>query len=426
MHDGAYRFGEFSISPADRRVARHLAGGSETVALPPKAFDALHLLVRNHGTLVSRTEIITTLWPGIHVSEANLTNIIVLLRRLLGRESIQTVSKFGYRFTLLVSGEPGVKQAAYASFVRGKELLTQRSLESILAARDLFWITLADDPSFAPAWAWLGRCCRLLEKFRGEKPTNPSLAEAAFHRAFIIDPDLACAHQFYTQLQVDSGHALDALARLAGRLKQHGEDPETLTGLVQVLRVCGLLDESVAAHERAIALDPTIKTSVAHTHFLLGDYARVFETYSGNQLYLDAAAWTALGNHERAVSSLRARIGRPDLGPLMFGLMASLLAVIEGRAAEALDLIEHAAVLQEPEVRFYLARHCGMLNELAPTVEFLRAARMEGFHCPTALENDIAFATLRRHTSFQQELQEARRLTAQASRMVHKEHALKF
>ena len=147
MEDDTYRFGEFSMSSRERRLFRN----GKSVPLPPKAFDAMQLLVRSHGNLVSRAEIFSTLWPGVHVEEANITNIIGQLRKVLGREAIQTVSKFGYRFTLPVTGEPGIKQAAYASFVRGKELLTERTLDSIKAARDLFWFCIADDPQFAPA-----------------------------------------------------------------------------------------------------------------------------------------------------------------------------------------------------------------------------------------------------------------------------------
>ena len=127
MEDGAYRFGEFSLFPSERQLCQN----ATSIPLPAKAFDAMYLLVRNHGGLVLRQVLIQTLWPDIHVTEANLTNIIVLLRKILGRDAIQTVSKYGYRFTLPVLGEPGVKQAAYASFVRGKELAAERSPESI-------------------------------------------------------------------------------------------------------------------------------------------------------------------------------------------------------------------------------------------------------------------------------------------------------
>jgi tetratricopeptide (TPR) repeat protein len=328
----------------------------------------MYLLVQSHGNLISRGEVFQTLWPGLHVEEANLTNIIVQLRKVLGRDAIQTVSKFGYRFTLPVTGEPGIKQAAYASFVRGKELLSERSRDSIKAARDLFWFCIVNDPLFAPAWAWLGRTCRLLDKFNGE-PGIPDIAEAAFQRAFVIDPDLACAHHFYTHLQVDSGRASEAMVRLAGRLTRRGEDPETLAGLVQVLRCCGLLEDSVAAHERAIALDPTVKTSVAHTHFLRGDFGRVFETYnSGAGYYLDAAAWVGLGAVDRAVDLLRTRLSQSQPGPSLSSLMSSLLAVLENRAEAAIALMESENIIREPEGLFYLARHCSMLNAAGPAL----------------------------------------------------------
>ena len=415
MEDGAYRFGEFSLFPSERRLCQ----SGTCIPLPPKAFDAMHLLVRNHGGLVLRQEIIQTLWPNIHVSEANLTNIIVQLRKILGRDAIQTVSKSGYRFTLPVLGEPGIKQAAYASFVRGKELTAERSLESISQARDLFWLCLANDPNFAAAWAWLGRCCRMLEKFKGGQSINLDLAETAFRRAFAIDPDLACAHHFYTQLQADSGQALEAMTRLAARLKQHGEEPGTFAGLVQVFRFCGLLQESVAAHERAIALDPTVSTSVAHTYFLLGEYERVFETYVGKRYYLDAAAWAAMGDTDHAITVLRERLPQPELSPLMFGLMASLLAVLEGKSEEAITIMERTEVLREPEVLFYFARHLAILNVAPATVEMLRRVRQAGFSSSRTLEQDAAFAGVRSQPGFDHERKEAKDRETHASHLLH-------
>lgn len=422
MEDDTYRFGEFSMSPRERRLFRN----GESVLLPPKAFDAMHLLVRSHGNLIPRAEVFQTLWPGVHVEEANLTNIIVQLRKVLGRDAIQTVSKYGYRFTVPVTGEPGIKQAAYASFVRGKELLSERSLDSIRAARDLFWFCIASDPQFAAAWAWLGRASRLLDKFNGEASV-PDLAEAAFQRAFVIDPDLACAHHFYTHLQVDSGRAQEAMVRLAGRVARRGEDPETLAGLVQVLRCCGLLEDSVAAHGRAIALDPTVKTSVAHTHFLMGEFSRVFETYnSGAGYYLDAAAWVGLGAVDCAIDLLRARLSRFQPGPFMSRLMASLLAVLENRGEEALAIMESKNTVREPEGLFYLARHCGMLHAKESAIHLVQRARLGGFWSSCALERDPAFAGLRDSPEFEEELQCARRLEQQASQMFREARGQSF
>ncbi len=238
----------------------------------------------------------------------------------------------------------------------------------------------------------------------------PDLAEAAFQRAFTIDPDLACAHQFYTQVQVDSGHAAQALIRLASRVKRRGEDPESLAGFVQVLRCCGLLDDSVAAHERAVALDPTVKTSVAHTHFLRGEFARVFETYTAALYYLDAAAWAALGAVDRATSLLRARLSQPSMGSVMASLMSSLLAVLEGESDRAIALMRDAEGIREPEVLFYFARHYGMLHSAEPSIQMIRRARLAGFWSSHALRHDPAFNAIRYQPCFHFEIEEAMRL----------------
>jgi tetratricopeptide (TPR) repeat protein len=238
------------------------------------------------------------------VSEANLTNTIVGLRKIVGRNSLCTVSKHGYRFELPVTGEPGVARATYEKFARAKELTAQRSVESMCLARDLYWTCLAQDPGFAGAWAWLGRCCWFLDKFSSSSSANPELAQAAFERAFALDPDLACAHQFYTFVQVDTGHADEAMCRILERLHRHPGEPESFTSLVQVFRFRGLLQQSIEAHRRATELDPAIITSIAHTLFLAGEYASAIETYSGRAAYyLDAAAWAALGDRNGRLPS---------------------------------------------------------------------------------------------------------------------------
>jgi len=206
------------------------------------------------------------------------------------------------------------------------------------------------------------------------------------------------------------------MTRLATRLKQHGEEPETFAGLVQVLRFCGLLEESVAAHERAVALDPTIVTSVAHTHFLQAEFKRVLETYGGKRYYLDAAAWAAMGNGDHARALLSARLTEPELSPLMSCLMTSLLAILEGRPDDATAIMQTAEAIHEPEVLFYLARHFAMLGLGAPAVEMLRRARIGGFWCSRTLERDAAFAALRSQSEFGQELSEARSLEMQSDR----------
>jgi DNA-binding winged helix-turn-helix (wHTH) protein len=77
-----------------------LLRGNEIVALTPKAFDTLHLLVRNSGRLLEKDDLIRILWPDTFVEEGSLSNHIFLLRKALGEDLafIETVPRRGYRF----------------------------------------------------------------------------------------------------------------------------------------------------------------------------------------------------------------------------------------------------------------------------------------------------------------------------------------
>ena len=382
--EAAYRFADFALYPGDRLLKR----GTASIALQPKAFDALVCLVRGAEHMISKQELSEALWPDVHVSERNLTNLIVSLRKTLGHDAIRTVSKHGYRFELPVSGEPGVSRQTYDKFMRARELTTQRSLESMLLARDLYWTCLAENPNFAPAWAWLGRCCWFLDKFTHSSSVMPELAEAAFQRAFVLDPDLASAHQFYTLLQVDLGRADEAMRRLFERLKHHPTEAESFSSLVQVLRFRGLLRESVAAHRRAVELDPAVTTSVAHTFFLAGRYKTAIEVYSGRTgYYLDGAAWAALDDRKQAIALLRERLSNSSFSKLITALMTSLLAILEGKTDEAKSIMDNADTSREPEILVYFARHYGHMRLLDSSIKALQRAAHAGFTCaPDALK----------------------------------------
>jgi DNA-binding winged helix-turn-helix (wHTH) protein len=413
----AFRFGDFSLNPRDRLLQR----GSAPVPLQPKAFDALLCLVQGAEHMVSKQELRQTLWPDVHVSERNLTNLIVGLRKILGRDAIRTVSKHGYRFELPVSGEPGISRKTYERFVRARQLTTQRSLESMLLARDLYWTCLAENPNFPAAWAWMARCCWFLDKFTAGSSGMSQLAEAAFQRAFAIDPDLASAHQFYTLLQVDLGHADEAMQRLFERLRRHPAEAETHASLVQVLRFRGLLPESIAAHRRAVELDPAVTTSVAHTFFLAGEYKTAIEAYSGRTgYYLDAAAWAAVDDRKQAIALLSDRLSKASFSNLIQTLMSSLLAILKNKPAEARRIMDEADASRDPEVLIYFARHYSHIRAVDASIKALQQAASAGFICaPETLNSDRWLRPLRKHRQFPQLLSNAEAAVAKAKSTCH-------
>lgn len=100
----SYSFGPFILD-----TARHLLLRShEIVPLTPKTYDTLLLLIENRDRLLSKDELMITLWPDHSVDEANLTQQISTIRKALADGGsrdryIVTVSGRGYRFAAPVS-----------------------------------------------------------------------------------------------------------------------------------------------------------------------------------------------------------------------------------------------------------------------------------------------------------------------------------
>ena len=97
--DEVYEFDEFRLEPAERVLLRK----GEPVQLTPKSFETLLILVRNHNRLVEKTKLLAEVWPDTFVEEKTLAQNIFMLRKTLGtdgagRQYIQTVPRFGYRF----------------------------------------------------------------------------------------------------------------------------------------------------------------------------------------------------------------------------------------------------------------------------------------------------------------------------------------
>lgn len=97
---GGYEFSGFYLDTQRMRLLRE---DGEVVALPPKAFDLLRMLVESNGRVLTKEELFTEVWRGTIVEEGNLTQTISILRKALGENRsdhryIVTVPGRGYRF----------------------------------------------------------------------------------------------------------------------------------------------------------------------------------------------------------------------------------------------------------------------------------------------------------------------------------------
>jgi len=90
---------------------REVFCGGRLAAISPKAYALLELLIERRPMAVSKADIHACLWPNVHVSDANLGNLVVELRAALGDDArrpriIRTVARFGYAFSACTIAAP--------------------------------------------------------------------------------------------------------------------------------------------------------------------------------------------------------------------------------------------------------------------------------------------------------------------------------
>lgn len=110
-----YRFGPFELDPAARVLRRE----GEPVPLAGKTLDTLVVLVENRGRLVDKEELLSRVWAESVVEEANLTQTIFTVRKILGdspkdHRYIATVAGRGYQFVAPVTEPAAIEQTAVA------------------------------------------------------------------------------------------------------------------------------------------------------------------------------------------------------------------------------------------------------------------------------------------------------------------------
>ena len=94
-----YEFGPFQVDRDERLLFRD----GNRIALTPKAFDTLIILIERQGHIVEKDELMNLVWPDTAVEENNLMQNVHSIRKALGENSqdqkyIETLPRRGYRF----------------------------------------------------------------------------------------------------------------------------------------------------------------------------------------------------------------------------------------------------------------------------------------------------------------------------------------
>jgi serine/threonine protein kinase/tetratricopeptide (TPR) repeat protein len=308
---------------------------------------------------------------------------------------------------------------AYGDYLRANRLSNASSQWQL--AREAYQRAVEGDPSYAPAWARYGRCLRIMGKYgQGAAAMDwRNQAETAFQRAFRINPDLSVAHNLYTYLEVENGRARDAVVRLLGRVRSRASDPELYAGLVHACRYAGLLEASVAAFERARHLDPSIRTSVAHTFYMLGDIERAIQLDADDPPYLTAVALVASGRREEAEALFRrAQARAPDNEHLLLVLDAVAAHVTKDASAgrAAVERLLAFPAFSDPEGLYYWAHTSAGLGDSDRALDLLARAVDTGLHCVRALEVPALRSALLATSRYEELIERTRALEHEAAR----------
>jgi serine/threonine protein kinase/tetratricopeptide (TPR) repeat protein len=354
----------------------------------------------------------TLVWS--HTSQATTRELLELHDDLVRRVVDSILPSLTPREHKALQQDRPASATVYQAYLQANEF--SRQWHNLPTAIELYERCVKLDPSYAPAWARLGRARWLWDKYNFGSLEGLASADDAFSKALQVNPDLTLAHHLYTHLQVDQGRTLEAMQRLLARLHQRRSDAELFAGVGHVLRYCGLLRQALTAHQEARRLDPLISTSVMHTYFMMGDYQRALEFSGGDFGYAPGVILAMLGRTQEAISILKqSESAKPWRLSKLY--LTSMRALLEDKREESLEASAELrkATFRDPEGIFYLARQLAYLGEQEQALETLSKAIERGFFCYPAMVRDPWLDPLRSVPEFAALLRKAQQRHADAS-----------
>jgi DNA-binding winged helix-turn-helix (wHTH) protein len=294
-----YSFGEFAVDVAERRLWR----GTAAVPLPPKAFEVLLALIRKAGLLVEKRDLLATVWPDTFVEESILTVHVATLRKRLADTAkpaiyIETVARFGYRFTAPVTaaadGSDGLHAPAACALVEcGRRGLLSGSYDDLRDAVEAFQAAVAVDAHYAVAYAgWaLARCAQA--QVRSESPQAAyDDAKRAALRALALDDRCADAQlALGTVLFLSEWDWVGAERSFRRALSINAQYTEAYLCYGNLLDAVGRVEEGLRMKQRALECEPAspvVFVQMAISHW-------------NQRQYYDTITWArrALQHHPR-------------------------------------------------------------------------------------------------------------------------------
>src|SRR2546426_6513834 len=345
-------------------------------------------------------------WDEPHVSISDLFELQDnLVRRIVESLSLSLSAREHGR----LKRDVPATSVGYECYLRGNEL-SRRGLagfDQLMVARDLYLRSVETDPLYAPAWAQLGRCYRLIGKGMENGLENLKRAESAFQRALDLNAELPVAHSQYAFLEAELGRAKEAVARLLRCAQTSSTSPDLFVALVLCCRFCGLLEASVTAHERARQLDPQIATSVSHTYYQLGDYDSALSNIAVGAWAIQGMTLGTIGRTAEASEAFR-KVEQSGAPAPMRAFVTAWRSMFEGNRQQSLAAAEQCIQhYLDPEGVFYMGLIMAHLGESERALTVLSECMDRGFFSALALRRNPWFEGLRPTAQFNELIKRA-------------------
>src|SRR5579862_7005860 len=309
-----------------------------------------------------------------------------------------------------------VNPVAYEDYLRGVNLY---SLDDFPAAISALERATLIDPSYALAWAHLGRAYTTNASLQFGGSEQYSKAQAAYEKALALDPGLIEARVYLANLLTDTGRVEQAVPMMRAVLSQNPGYAEALWELGYAYRFGGMLQESVEESEKARQNNPSVKinSSAMNAYLYLGEYDKFMQSLPSNDsVYV--LFYRGFGEYHLAHSAQaahyfdRAYEKDPKLLPARVG--KALSYAIHGDANKGLALL-HSTEGQivesgagDAESLYKVAEAYAVLNDKASAILMFHRTIEGGFFPYPYFERDPLLNSIRTEPEFEMLMKQAR------------------
>ncbi len=270
------------------------------------------------------------------------------------------------------------------------------------------------DPSYAPAWAYLGVRYHYDAAYSNGGLAMRQRSDAAFDRAISLDPNYVFAAAQLITSRVEERELIKAYQQAKALVTRNPENPQAHFALAYVLRYGGAVEESAHECDTAVSLDPGNYQfrSCALTFDQLGNYPRAMDF-----LQLDAGSMWASSNLMRHYIRDGKLAQAKELADKFNKAGSSDFRMIKAcfenpSSPEAVSLSgEQAAALladSDPEPAYVVAPDFLFCRQQELALQLLKNSIAGNFCAYTGLQNDSAWTKLRGTPEFAELLSSAK------------------